>query len=321
MPSLLLVSPFLVSNIKKWVFDAGSAIKQAKWMARIKGVVLAAKGGEEDVVAEANEEEEQDVASSAAAAAANAAHFPEDALATTPKRNAAWVSYTKRVARKAKRDAGRVELADILLENAEGMAEWMALLERATGNGKGEGDVLIEPTKGTRPPGLHTIDPRNRGSKLGPKDEPLLPGSYLSHPEPFPGRATTLEVTELGDLLLHAGRVPDRTEDPLWAHRSTGGFGSHHTVGGFGCAVEAFLQRLNGEEDVQLNLSVKNGRWRVGRGMLCTMGRSPAPKGSWKRFLPWDARGRAIVEAELEMLPDGSVNISWGESVMWNAGM
>ena len=147
MPSLLLVSPFLVSNIKKWVFDAGSSIKQAKWMARIKGVVLAAKGGEEDVVAEANEEEEQDVASSAAAAAANAAHFPEDALATTPKRNAAWVSYTKRVARKAKRDAGRVELADILLENAEGMAEWMALLERATGNGKGEGDVLIEPTK------------------------------------------------------------------------------------------------------------------------------------------------------------------------------
>ena len=149
MPSLLLVSPFLVSNIKKWVFDAGSAVKQAKWMARIKSVVLAAKGGEEDVVTEANEEEEeQDVASSTAAApaAANAAHFPEDALATMPKQNAAWVSYTKRVARKAKRDAGRVELADILLENAEGMAEWMALLERATGN-KGGGDVLIEPTK------------------------------------------------------------------------------------------------------------------------------------------------------------------------------
>lgn len=129
---------------------------------------------------------------------------------------------------------------------------------------------------------------------------------------------TTFEVTEPGDLLLSPGPFPDRAQDPLWAHRMTGTFGGR-AIGGLGCALEDRLQRLTSRDAIPVRLSVKNGRWRVGRGMLCTLGRSPAPKGSFRRFLPWDERGREVREGSLMLLDEASVVITVGEDVVWDS--
>lgn len=134
----------------------------------------------------------------------------------------------------------------------------------------------------------------------------------------YTNEPTTLEVTELGDILVSAGPVPDRTQEPLWAYHSTGSFGGRAN-GGLGCALESLWQRFKGEDDIQVKLSVKNGRWRVGRGAMCTLGRSPAPKGSLRRLLPWDARGRAITKAILRLMQDGTVSISSDGTVFWDS--
>lgn len=159
------------------------------------------------------------------------------------------------------------------------------------------------------------FDSRYRGSKLGPKDESLVPGLYLAlaHKSPF-----TMEVTEIGDLLISPGHRPDRTQEPLWAHRATGSV-SGLTNGGLGCVVEAFWHRMMGEEDTEVTLSVKNGRWRVRRGMLCTLGSSPAPEGSFRRFIPGDERGSAIRGAFLQLLEDGTAVIDSADGILWDS--
>ena len=127
-----------------------------------------------------------------------------------------------------------------------------------------------------------------------------------------------MEITEPGDILVSIGRMPDRTGELLWTFRATDAFGGVAN-GGLGCAFESLLQRLQGKDPIEVNLSVKNGRWRVGRGRMCTLGRSPAPAGSLRRFLPWDARGRAITSAVLHLMQDGTVLISSGDAIMWDS--
>ena len=68
-----------------------------------------------------------------------------------------------------------------------------------------------------------------------------------------------------------------------------------------------------------MSLSIKNGRWRVGRGKMCTLARSPAPEGSLRRFLPWDERGKAVIEASLYMVRNGHATIFSGTEVMWSS--
>ena len=127
-----------------------------------------------------------------------------------------------------------------------------------------------------------------------------------------------MEVTEMGDVLLRAGLFPDRAQDPLWAHRVTRTFGGRAN-GGLGCVLEELWQRYTSRDEIPVTLSVKNGRWRVGRGPMCTLGRSPAPKGSLRRFLPWDERGQEIREGALFLLEDDSVVIAFGPNVLWDS--
>ena len=157
------------------------------------------------------------------------------------------------------------------------------------------------------------IESRFRGWKLGPKDPPLEPGMFLSNLNEK--QPTALELTETGDVLLSAGLLPDRTQDPLWAFRSTGASG----VNALGCSLESFWQRLWSRDETQVTLTVKNGRWRVGRGRMCTLGRSPTPEGSLRRFLPWDERGQDIINAELQLVQDGTAIIRSGSTVLWDS--
>lgn len=115
----------------------------------------------------------------------------------------------------------------------------------------------------------------SRGRALGPKGKPLVTGEYMSNM--YPKKPTTLEVTELGDVLLSPGRFPNRALEPLWAYRMTGTFDGRAN-GGLGCTLEEFWQRHSSRDEIPATLSVKNGRWRVGRGRMCTLGRSLAPK-------------------------------------------
>ena len=126
-----------------------------------------------------------------------------------------------------------------------------------------------------------------------------------------------MEVTEVGDVLLSPGLFPDRAQDPLWAHRVTATFGGRAN-GGLGCVLEDLWRRHNSRDEIPVALSVKNGRWRVGRGKMCTLGQSPAPKGSLRRFLPWDERGQAIREGSL-LLENDSAVIASGQTVLWDS--
>ncbi|CAM9929813.1 unnamed protein product, partial [Scytosiphon promiscuus] len=103
------------------------------------------------------------------------------------------------------------------------------------------------------------------------------------------------------------------------AHRATGSSGGDPN-GGLGCALQSFWETLgsSSREDVPVHLTVKNGRWRVGRSALCTLGQSPKPAGSWRRHLPWDARGQAIKAASLE-LRDGTLVVASGEDIFWSS--
>lgn len=158
-----------------------------------------------------------------------------------------------------------------------------------------------------------SMQQRLKGQKLGPNDPPLEPGMFLTNfNEDYP---TTLEVTEIGDILITAGFFPNSTKDTLWEHRSTGPSGVHV----LGCALEAFWQRARKGGETRVSLSIKNGRWRVGRGKMCTLARSPAPEGSLRRFLPWDERGKAVIEASLYMVRNGHATIFSGTEVMWSS--
>ncbi|CBN79624.1 hypothetical protein Esi_0283_0017 [Ectocarpus siliculosus] len=163
--------------------------------------------------------------------------------------------------------------------------------------------------------------PAFRGDSISVDDYPLIPGQILST-APVVDSAN-LEVTEVGDLVLRRGDIPAYPSDhkPLWAHRVTG------SVGGtanwrLGCALEVWWHRAtNGGEGmgVPVHLVVKNGRWRVGRGWMCTLGRIPSVAGGWRVHLPWDSHGKTL-KAALLQLCDGSVVMATGEGdVAWSS--
>lgn len=126
-------------------------------------------------------------------------------------------------------------------------------------------------------------------------------------------------------MLLRLGDNPDESDDGdmVWAHRSTGSIGG--TVnGGLGCVVESWWRNhVLGVGDIPVNLSVKNGRWRVGRGRLCTMGKSPKPAGSWRvmlpDFVPGNDRGKALRAASLKLVEDGGLVVASGHEVFWES--
>ncbi|CAN0532291.1 unnamed protein product, partial [Scytosiphon promiscuus] len=155
------------------------------------------------------------------------------------------------------------------------------------------------------------FSPISRGSSLSPSDLPLEVGQFLSTPPPGMD-SVNLSIRGNGDVLLGRGDRPTSTssDDPIWAHRATGSSGGDPN-GGLGCALQSFWGTLgsSSREDAPVQLRVKNGRWRVGRGTLCTLGQSPKPAGSWRRHLPWDARGQAIKAASLE-LRDGTLVVA-----------
>eukprot|EP00904_Undaria_pinnatifida_P010417 jgi/Undpi1/6505/HiC_scaffold_20.g08984.m1 len=200
-------------------------------------------------------------------------------------------------------------------------AKWIALIEDAiletwaVFEGVEEGNSSDEQDAGA-PPREWFLYPHSRGWTLGPNDPPLLPGQYLSNLSRK--KPTTMEVTAIGDVLLSPGLYPDHQHEPLWAHRVTETFGGRAN-GGLGCAVEDWWQRHVMGHEIPVMLSVKNGRWRVGRGMMCTLGQSPAPKGSLRRFLPWDDRGKAVREGSLYLLDDDTFIITFGQNLLWDS--
>ena len=198
---------------------------------------------------------------------------------------------------------------------------------------KNPGDFL--PSTGELGPPVPE-SPAFRGSSLSPGDYPLQPGQFLST-LPLLDSAS-LEVTDVGDLVLRAGDLPafpqavtaataaeegeeeeEEESSTLWAHRASG-FGGEAN-GGLGCVLESWWRKkINGEAaDIPAHLSVKNGRWRVGRGGLCTMVRSPRPQGGWRAHLPWDARGRAIRAATLRILDSKALVVASGDEVVWSS--
>lgn len=139
----------------------------------------------------------------------------------------------------------------------------------------------------------------------------MLVGQFLST-MPLLDSAN-VEVTDVGDLVFRKGDLPAfPTEDsPLWAYRAVGSAGG----GANGGALCALVSRLG----VPVQLSVKNGRWRVGRGALCKMGQSPKPAGSWRTHLPGDARGKAMKEASLQIRDGHTLVVASGDEVFWSS--
>ena len=159
---------------------------------------------------------------------------------------------------------------------------------------------------------MSKFEPAFRGDALSPGDEPVRVSQFLSTLPRLD--SANLEVTDIGDLVLRKGDLPAfPTQDaPIWAHRATGSTGGKAN-GGTVCALMARL-------GVPVGLSVKNGRWRVGRGILCNMGRSPAPEGSWRVYVPFSARGQAIKNASLRIGDDGrTLVVASGDEVLWSS--
>lgn len=125
--------------------------------------------------------------------------------------------------------------------------------------------------------------------------------------------SANVEVTDIGDLVFRKGDLPAfPTEDPaLWAHREIGSAWGKAN-GGPMCAI---MTRLG----VPVKLTVKNGRWRVGRGVLCNMAQSPKPSGSWRVHLPWNARGQVIKDASLQIKDGQTLVVASGDEVFWSS--
>ncbi|CAN0104281.1 unnamed protein product [Ectocarpus sp. 6 AP-2014] len=163
--------------------------------------------------------------------------------------------------------------------------------------------------------------PAFRGDSISVDDYPLIPGQFLSTAPVV--KSANLEVTEVGDLILRQGDIPAYPTDdtPLWAHRVTGSVGDTAN-GGLGCALEAWWERAtNGGEDmgIPVHLSVKNGRWRVGRGWMCTLGRSPRVAGGWRVHLPWDSHGKAVKAASLQVRDGSAVMATEDGHILWSS--
>ncbi|CAN0104412.1 unnamed protein product [Ectocarpus sp. 6 AP-2014] len=162
--------------------------------------------------------------------------------------------------------------------------------------------------------------PTFRGNSMSVDDYPLIPGQFLSAAPVV--NSANLEVTEVRDLILRQGDIPAYpTGHTLGTPRYGVGRG-YSTSGGLGCAVEARWERAtNGGEDmgVPVHLAVKNGRWRVGRGWMCTLGRSPRVEGGWRVHLPWDSHRKAVKVASLQ-LRDSSVVMSPEDGhILWSS--
>ena len=178
---------------------------------------------------------------------------------------------------------------------------------------------------------LMQASPTSRGSTLSPGDQPLQTQHFMST---LPGPdSVSLSVTEIGDIVLRREEPPVRSAEeaeeeqpplplPLWVHRATGSIGERAN-GGLMCLVESWWGRVVEERatDIPVHLSVKNGRWRVGRGGRCTLGQSPRPAGSWRVHLPWnDARGREIRAASLDLRENGELVVASGAGdVLWSS--
>ncbi|CAN0270319.1 unnamed protein product, partial [Scytosiphon promiscuus] len=209
----------------------------------------------------------------------------------------AWVSLLKGVVAQVRAGRDGPRAARLLLPTPDGK------------------DPMADPRKPRDAPDRDYED-TFRGRKLFPGQYPLQVGNFLST---FPITPyANLEIRANGDVILGRGAMPFLSEDkdPIWVHRSVGGYAN----GGLGCVLQSFWNSLGITKwvDLRVNLRVKNGRWRVGRGALCTMGQSPRPAGSWRRFLPWDARGQAIKKAWLELRDETFVIVS-GEEVLWSS--
>ncbi|CAM9842604.1 unnamed protein product, partial [Ectocarpus sp. 4 AP-2014] len=159
-----------------------------------------------------------------------------------------------------------------------------------------------------------------RGQVMSPGDYPLQTGQFLST-APLVD-STNVEITEIGDVILRAGDIPAFSGDkpPLWTYRATGSTGDK-ADGGLGCVFESWWRRMikGTDDDIPVHLYVKNGRWRVGRGRLCTMSQSPKPHGSWRANLPWDAKGRAIKTAGLELRDNAMVLVTPQGDILWSS--
>ncbi|CAB1117662.1 unnamed protein product [Ectocarpus sp. CCAP 1310/34] len=162
--------------------------------------------------------------------------------------------------------------------------------------------------------------PAFRGHVISPGDYPLQTGQFLST-APLVD-STNVEITEIGDVILRAGGFPAFSGDkpPLWAYRATGSTGDK-ADGGLGCVFESWWRRMVKGTDEDVHLYVKNGRWRVGRGRLCTMGQSPRPHGSWRANLPWDAQGQAIKTAGLELRDRALVLVTPHGEILWSSAL
>ena len=161
-------------------------------------------------------------------------------------------------------------------------------------------------------PGVTSFEPAFCGNALSPRDDPLLVGQFLST-LPLVDSAN-VEVTDVGDIIFRKGDLPAfPTEDsPVWAHRVTGTTGGRANGG----AMCALMSRLG----FQVELSVKNGQWRVGRGLLCNMGQSPRPEGSWWAHVPFNARGNAIRNASFRIEDDGqTLVVASGDVILWSS--
>ncbi|CAM9894426.1 unnamed protein product [Ectocarpus fasciculatus] len=211
--------------------------------------------------------------------------------------------------------------------------EWMSLLEGVTTRDTEKEVDYFGDTPRARHPGdalefsmelgPYTFGPSPafRGDTLSVDDYPLIPGQFLSTVPLV--ESSSLEVTEVGDLILRRGDIPAYPTDPepLWAHRVMGSVGDTAN-GGLGCAVEAWWERVtNGGEDmgVPVHLAVKNGRWRVGRGWLCSMAQSPRPAGGWRVHLPWDSHGKALKAASLQVRDNNVVMATEDGEVIWSS--
>ncbi|CAN0054420.1 unnamed protein product, partial [Scytosiphon promiscuus] len=84
----------------------------------------------------------------------------------------------------------------------------------------------------------------SRGSSLSPSDLPLEVGQFLATPPPSID-SVNLSIRENGDVLLGRGDKPTSTssDEPIWAHRSTGSSGGDPN-GGLGCALQSFWGTL-----------------------------------------------------------------------------
>eukprot|EP00752_Nemacystus_decipiens_P002353 g2223.t1 len=156
-----------------------------------------------------------------------------------------------------------------------------------------------------------SLEPAFRGNTLSPEDDSILVGQFLST-LPSPGSAN-VEVTDVGDLVFRAGDLPAFPVDdsPIWAHRATGSTGDKADGG----AVCALMARMG----VPVELTVKNGRWRVGRGLWCKMAQSAKPAGSWRIHVPGNERGKAMKNASLQIRDGPTLVLASGDDVFWSS--